>query len=120
MLIPKEVRGKNYQRQGEWFVIESSSLPISISGNTKPISKERLSKLVYKSLLPHYDLPHRDNGNAHIATRGMNLCGTHYISGQLRHPEHRMLRLSRANNPVIFQAYENTALNSWSASGNVD
>lgn len=120
ILMPYQVKGKHYQRQGEWFVVESPDLPISIFESGKAIDKAKLSKMVYKSLLPTFTLPHRDNGNPHIATRGINLNGVYYISGQLRHPEHRMLRLSKSDNPVIFQAWENTALNSWHASGRVD
>lgn len=120
MLVPPEVRGKEYQRQGEWFIIKAEELPISLFADGAPVDKDKISKLVYKAMLPRYVLPHRDNGNPHTATRGMFANGIHYISGRLRHPQHRMLRLSKSDNPQIFEAYENTALNSWSANGNVD
>lgn len=120
MLIPYQVKGKNYQRQGEWFVIESPELPITIFKSGKEYTQAQYNKLFYKSMYRNYVLPHKDSGNPHTATRGIYINGIHYISGQLRHPEHRMLKLSYADNPVIFQAYENTAIGSWAASGNVD
>lgn len=120
MLIPAEAKGRNYQRQGEWFVFEADALPIQLTVKGMPLDKARISKMIYKTMQRNYTLPHRDNGNPHTATRGDFINGVHYISGQLHHSEHRMLRLSKSDNPVIFEAWENTALNSWAAQGNVD
>lgn len=111
MLIPPQVKGKEYQRQGEWFIIPSQ-VPQTLFFNT--------AKGMYKYMVRNYTLPHKDSGNPHMATRGCNLDGIHYISGQLHHPEHKMLRLSQSNNPLIFQACVNTAIGAWSASGRVD
>lgn len=110
MLILEGVKGKDCQRQGEWFVI-NATIPSTLVFND--------AKGMYKIMERDYELPHNDGGNTHTATRGCFMWDKHFISGQLRHPEHRMLRLSKADNPMIFEAYENTAVNSWSAGGNV-
>lgn len=111
MLIPPQVKGKEYQRQGEWFVIPSE-VPQTFFFTT--------AREMYRYMAHDYTLPHKDSGNPHTATRGCTIEGIHYVSGQIHHPEHRMLRLSQSDNPQIFQAWENTALGAWSAKGRVD
>lgn len=122
ILKPPQVKGKEYKRQGEWFFIELE-LP------------EKEIKRTYKILSQNFILPKDDpRSNDHIATRGgwiMDIAfskkpnldinaKTPIVSGQIRHPEHRMLKLSTLDNCKIFVAFENTALGSWSAEGKVD
>ncbi len=127
-LKPKEVTDDNYIRQGEWFFVVAEEPPIFIMKDDKPIPTDKLNKLVYKAMTPKFTLPTKtDGGNLHIATRGMQIGDGIWVSGQIRHKtrwggrgDHRMLRLSTSDNPIIFRAFENRALGSWSASGNVD
>jgi hypothetical protein len=111
LLMPPEVKGKPYLRQGEWFFLKTPDFPI----------QPATPKFIYHALLPNYALPLANPaGNQHIATRGDCINGQLYVSGAIHHPEHRMLRLSKADDPKIFLAYRNTALASWSAGGKVD
>jgi hypothetical protein len=47
------------------------------------------------------------------------LDGKILVSGAVKHSnnDHPTLHLSTADNPIIYRAYHNTAVNSWSASG---
>jgi len=111
-LVPAEVRGKDYVRQGEWFAIPAETIPASLLWSD--------ARGFYRHMERGFVLPHKDSGNPHTATRGLTVNGKRYVSGQVRHPEHRMLHLSTADDPRIFEAYQNTAKGSWSASGRVD
>ena len=123
-LKPPEIIGltnDEFRRQGEWFFVPTSEIPINILKDGVSLSAKKLSKLFYQSLLPNFVLPNRDTtGNPHTATRGIQLNNDTYVSGHVRHPEHKMLNLSYAKDPQFFKVYENTALGSWGAIGNVD
>ena len=76
---------------------------------------------MYKCLNRNFVLPKNNpNSNDHIATRGCVLDNVVYVSGNIRHMQHRMCKLSNLKNIRIFKAYRNTELNSWSAEDNVD
>lgn len=127
-LKPKEVKDENYVRQGEWFFVEATELPIVMLTDGIPTTWDKMKKFFYNTLTKGFTLPNRNpDGNLHIATRGIQLEDTIYVSGQIRHQtrqggrgDHRMLRLSTLEGIKIFQAFENRALGSWSASGRVD
>jgi hypothetical protein len=126
-LKPKGI-GNNYVRQGEWFFVVADEMPIFLMRDDKPIPPENLNKFMYRAMTPKFTLPNKNpDGNLHIATRGMQIGNDIWVSGQVRHTtrwggrgDHRMLRLSTSDNPLIFKAFENRALGSWSASGRVD
>lgn len=110
-LKPSEVIGKTFKRQGEWFFVETSPL----NGQT--------AKKMYSLMPQSFVLPKKNPASAsHIATRGFQIDKDIYVSGHIRHErgDHTMLNLSNSDNPKIFLAYENRALASYSASGNVD
>jgi hypothetical protein len=110
-----------YIRQGEWFMVLAKQLPLEIANNDKPLTSDQLVKRCYKAMQADYVLPRPDSSShSHIATRGDAWNGRLFISGSLRHEEHGMLRLSKADKPVICEVYRNRAVNSWSASGRVD
>lgn len=95
-------------RQGEWFFIPHLNGPEALEEYNKMPGTE-------------YLLRGQNGGNPHIATRGRHLSGSrHLASGRIRHPEHRVLRLSYRQDPTIFLAVENTAIASFSAFGRVD
>jgi len=127
-LKPKEVKDENFQRQGEWFFVEATELPISLLTDGKPNVWDKVVKFFYKAMTKGFTLPDTTpNGNLHITTRGIQLGDAIFVSGQIRHQtrwggrgEHKMLRLSTLDDIKIFQAFENRALGSWSANGNVD
>lgn len=127
-LMPKQVIGKEYIRQGEWFFIVAEEAPFFVMVGKKPVSPERYNKITYREMKPKFTLPKKNaDGNNHIATRGIQFGEGIWVSGQVRHVtnwgtrgEHRMLHLSTADHPIIFQAFENRALASWSAGGRVD
>jgi hypothetical protein len=114
MLVPNEVKGREYKRQGEWFFIK--------------VADGDEAKRLYELMDRDFVFPVKgDARNRHIATRGCVLDGRILVSGRILHRrswggrgDHRMLRLSTLANLEIFQAFENRAVNSWSASGNVD
>jgi len=110
-LKPKELDpGKPWVRQGEWF--------FQLWDNGMPWESH---KVAYRHLERQFVLPRSsDSANPHIATRGMIIGDTVVVSGQIRHPEHRMLRLSTTKDPKLFLAYHNRAIQSWSADGRVD
>jgi hypothetical protein len=126
-LMPEQVKGQEYQRQGEWFFVPMGEPPIFISESDEPLTPEKMNKFLYKAMTPKFTLPHRPDGNLHIATRGMQIGDRIWVSGQVRHQsrwggrgDHRMMRLSTSDQPLIFEAFENRAQGSWSASGRVD
>jgi hypothetical protein len=94
-------------RQGEWFFLDMK------------IPKD-LARKKYYEMYPEYHLIGYNQGNSHIATRGCCTCEQNFVSGQIRHPQHKMLKLSTTKNIKIFRAIENTAVVSYSAAGNVD
>ena len=123
-LKPKEVKDKIWQRQGEWFFVE---LPFS----------DKDKKGIYNSMDQGFILPKDDiRSNDHTATRGcwgMDIAfrnnekvkyikgNTPIVSGQIHHPEHKVLNLSFKKYGIkIFAAFKNTATGNWSAEGGVD
>ena len=122
LLKPKEVTTDDYLRQGEWFFVQANA-PMEVLKDGNPIPVGKLNKLMYQTMEQKFVLPNRDTGgSSHIATRGIMLNGETYVSGHIRHSrrEHPMLKLSNADSPLIFKAYENRAIGSWSADGRVD
>jgi hypothetical protein len=93
-------------RQGEWFFQISNAHP---------------DKALYNSMEKNFTLP-RDNADSHthIATRGMLKDGIIYVTGTVRHSQHQTLKLSTADAPVIYRAYRNRAIESFSVNGRVD
>ncbi len=93
-------------RQGEWFFV--------------PTFFSTQKSLFQKG----FNLPYRDGGNRHIATRGYFASIGILVKGIVRHKRpdgsrgtHRQLKL---DDGIVYVAYRNTEINSWSASGNVD
>ena len=116
-----EVLTGQYARQGEWFFTPCHELPISLAIKGKEMTEDALIKKLYKTMQHDFVLPKPDSSSHdHIATRGDVWNEGLYVSGSIRHTEHRMLRLCKADKPRIFLAFRNRAVNSWSASGNVD
>ena len=78
-------------------------------------------KTFYNLMQKNFTLP-RDNADSHthIATRGMLKDGIIYVTGTVRHTEHQTLKLSTADAPVIYRAYRNRAVESYSVNGRVD
>jgi len=111
ILKPRELDpNKEWVRQGEWF--------FQLWDNGLPWESHKKG---YRHLERRFILPRSsDSANPHIATRGAIIGDTIVVSGQVRHPEHRMLRLSTSKDPKLFVAYQNRAVQSWSADGNVD
>jgi hypothetical protein len=98
----EEKTGLQAARQGEWFFI--------------PVAEGLEAKKIYKKMgTGWFTLP--GNGNPHRATRGWIKSRQIFISGQVRHPQHRMARLSKSTSPVIFQAFENNARANFSFGG---
>ncbi len=114
VLLPERLQKDKtveYKRQGEWFFVEA------------PVMSGVTPKQVYQSLQKRFELPKdRPNSNAHIATRGLSGPADKkiFVSGSIHHSEHRMLVLSKAGSPKIFEALHNSAVASWSAGGRVD
>jgi len=106
-LKPRELdEGREFHRQGEWFFQE-----ISVKN----------PKRLYQKLEISFILPKQDsNAHPHIATRGKQFYNWILVSGQIRHREHKMLRLSTVKDIKIFRAMHNRAIRSWSADGRVD
>ena len=72
--------------------------------------------LVEKTLMVHgFDLS-MGIGNPHTARDMMQTGDGMFVRGTLRHPEHRMIRMG----DTWHRVYGNTAVNSWTAKGNVD
>jgi len=112
MLKPLKVRkaeksGINVKRQGEWFFLPHI-----------PAGKE--ARAMYKAMEFPFDLPRPQWGNLHRVTRGFTKRNRHYVSGQVRHPEHATTKLSLASDPVIFEAVKNTEKASWTIGGGID
>jgi len=104
MLKPLQVqqaeKTKPVLRQGEWFCIPLEH---------KPTLK--------KNFNPYFILPEQDGkSSSHIATRGINIDDSLFIFGTLRHSngDHKMLRMDKN---IIYQAFRNTAIMSFSESG---
>jgi hypothetical protein len=104
-------------RQGEWFFRAISPTDFV---NSSTIIKSEVRNL-YKQMQKDFTLPRDTRGsNTHIATRGMLKDGFIYVTGQVHHSEHHVLKLSTADAPVIYQAYRNRAVASYSVNGRVD
>jgi len=107
VLIPNEVKGREYIRQGEWFFV--------------PVIQGLQAKHVYKAMGRNFVLPKTNpRSNNHTCTRGFIIGFKNYVSGQVYHSEHRTAKLSLAKSPVIFEAFKNTSLEDYSAGGWVD
>jgi hypothetical protein len=104
-------------RQGEWF-FRPISEPNFASASAE--LKKRI-RAEYNQMEKDFTLP-RDNADSHthIATRGMLKNGIIYVTGTVRHTEHQTLKLSTADAPVIYRAYRNRAVESYSVKGKVD
>lgn len=124
-------------RQGEWF-FEKHSTPAPIKESewlkthtydldkVKEIKaeikqhnagiKEYLARFQKNFVLPRGN----DSSHSHTATRGALIDGIPYVMGTIRHSEHRSLKLSSMDKPVIYRAYMNRAVASYSAGGRVD
>jgi len=115
VLKPRELDpDKEWVRQGEWF-FQLWEVPQTLLWGKGDHKK------AYRYLQQQFTLPRSsDSANPHIATRGAIIADTIVVSGQVRHPEHRMLRLSTTKDPKLFVAYHNRAVQSWSADGRVD
>lgn len=121
--------GKQAARQGEWFFI--------------PRVEGKEAKRIYKKMLRSNEtrrggdwvdgkyitvvepvrgfvLPREAGSNPHTATRGYIKNRRVFVSGQVRHPEHPTCKLSRSNDPVIFEAVANMSKADFSANGQVD
>lgn len=113
MLKPLKVRkaeqsGIDVKRQGEWFFLPH-------------IAAGREARAMYKAMDYPFELPRPDRwSNIHLCTRGFTKRNRHYVSGQVRHPEHATTKLSYASDPVIFEAVKNTEKASWTVGGGID
>lgn len=113
MLKPLKVRkaeqsGVKVKRQGEWFFLPH-------------IPAGREARAMYKRMDYPFELPRPDRwSNIHLCTRGFTKRNRHYVSGQIRHPEHATLKLSFASDPIIFEAVKNTEKASWTIGGGID
>ncbi len=133
-LKPKECKGmvehEDYERQGEWFFVDITEY-IHFDNKTKAAKKRQYDILTSNFVLPRTD----KDSNPHEAVKGgfiTDFCfdkippikdldaAICVVSGQVRHPEHKMARLSTLKDIKFFAAFENTAVRSFSASGNVD
>jgi hypothetical protein len=98
-LMPDEVRGTKHYRQGEWFFVEIEP-PHTLFWKD--------AKGMYLQMLPNFQLPNPSSCyKPYTATRGCIHNGEVYISGRVRHCNFRCLKLSTADNPRIFRAYQN-------------
>lgn len=68
-----------------------------------------------ESLVHQFDLSN-GVGNLHVARDAIKTSGGIFIRGTLRHNQHRMIKMRNIWHRVI----KNTAIDSWSSSGNVD
>lgn len=114
-------------RQGEWFFFDLK------------VDPKECRKVYHKYMEKEFILPRSSSSsNPHTATRGchpmdVNLgeeadrlikmgldAHTIVVSGQVRHPEHRMARLSTTKDIKLFAAVKNMSVADWSAGGRVD
>lgn len=113
ILKPLEVRKEqvkdiNIPRQGEWFFIPQE-MP------------KREARKMYFSMDQKISLPREnDRSNFHIATRAKIKGKTIFVSGQIKHTEHRQLKLSTLKDIKIFKVIKNTATANFSSEGRVD
>lgn len=100
------------KRQGEYFLIPIALTTKQLLAYTR-LHNNKPSLKISKKI----DLS-RGRGNAHIASEYLKpKCDKYsYIRGTLRHNEHKMISLKNTWHAVV----KNTAINSWSAWGNVD
>ncbi len=122
-LEPQTVReqrraGKTIERQGEWFFTRIDDI------------SPKECKKAYKCFGEKFELPKDDpDSNAHTATRGGFVMDLTFpdpilgikaddviVSGQIRHSQHRTLKLSKCKDPTLWTIHKNTAVESWSAS----
>lgn len=113
----------NYQqgyikRQGEFFFHPTGETgkPSIFADQKKAIPEEIIFKKGF-DIQKFFDP--LSNGNSHKVRDSLILCnGSYdlYVRGSIRHPQHKMLSLGEQWHKVT----KNSAVNSWSASGNVD
>ncbi len=104
MLLPKECKGKRYERQGEFFFIPSSLTTKDIPF----IVKQARLKNKREGQAPHH----------YVTEAGFTLNGKVYARGTVRHSQgdHTMLKLGNVWHEVI----ESNHTASFGAAGNVD
>lgn len=121
-IAEKEV--SDIMRQGEWFFIKREGLDDMLDDNW-------LQKKLYKnSKMSGYPLPHKNDGNVHIANRGCVFNGKTYVTGSIRHHypkknleifrfgtemstgQHRMIKLDG-----VWMAVQNNSLGNYSSAG---
>mgnify|MGYP001564765083 CR=1 FL=1 len=98
-LVPDAVRteqekGTEVLRQGDWYFAATKFRFPRIQGSATPIA----------------------NGSQHFAHYSHLLDTVMYVSGTVKHPEHRMLRLGNR----WWWPVKNTAIASWSSGGSAD
>lgn len=122
-LIRREAMGYGGITKEQVRVIRHGGLPYYViltwNHTSLKIPKEAFiennSIVVQGDLVKHFDLNNGD-GNYHLARDTIQTADGLYIRGTLRHPEHRMIKMGN----IWHRVYKNTAVNSWSADGNVD
>jgi hypothetical protein len=122
-LLPQEVQGAYYLRQGEWFFVETDykalletmckeRFPLLADLPRKPFS---ISYSAFKRITETKALPRTtDRSNQHTVTYLLERNGDLYAAGTVRHPEHRMLKLEKGK---VYLAYRNRSLGDWSSQG---
>ena len=116
-LKPKEVRDyeiankTSIKRQGEWYFIPQD------------IPEKEVKNIYYKKMHQRFVLPlAHPTSNPHEALRGYKKNNQNFISGRVRHPQHRTTILNILTNKEfkLFKAVENTAVGNFSTMGRVD
>ena len=116
-LKPKEVRDyeianeTSIKRQGEWYFIPQN------------IPEKEVKKIYYKKMHQRFVLPlAHPTSNPHEALRGYKKNNQNFISGRVRHPQHRttILNILAHKEFKLFKAVENTAVGNFSTMGRVD
>lgn len=116
VLIPPVLRNafpEQLKRQGEWFFIQQFPFPCP---NLFKDERQFYNKMERNFVLPKTD----ERSHSHTATRGIKIGKDIFVSGSIRHSEHGTLHLSKADNPIIYQVFKNTARQSFSVNGRVD
>jgi len=122
-VIQRERMGMGGCRREQIQVIRRNGVPYYVLVDRASIGMEIPSSAVIKdghlvnmdSLVHQYDLSN-GNGNAHLARDCIKTMDGLYIRGTLRHNQHRMIRMGN----IWHRVFQNTAVGSWSALGNVD
>ena len=116
-LKPKEVSDyeiankARVKRQGEWYFIPQD------------IPEKEVKKIYYNEMEQRFILPlAHPTSNPHMAVRGYHKKKDIFVSGRVRHPQHRttILNVLAHGDFQIFKAVENTATGNFSTMGRVD